>query len=140
MTTPTTTPARNAQLVRDFFAAMGPTLAEFKRNYRERTTDDVVWESVGFPAHEGKDACIAYLDELHRRAGMEFCTIDVLHLAAAGDVVLSERVDTMHRADGSEIMSFRIMGAIEVRDGRIARYSDYFDTMPARTALAGAAS
>jgi limonene-1,2-epoxide hydrolase len=130
----TTTPARNAQLVRDFFASMGPRLADFKHNYRERMTDDVVWESVGFPAHEGKDACIAYLDELHRRTGMQYCTVDVLHLAAADDVVLSERVDTMRRADGSEIMSFRIMGAIEIRDGKIARYSDYFDTMPVRTA------
>jgi len=130
----------NEALVRAFFEAMGPTLEDFKRNYRDRMTDDVIWESVGFPAHEGKDACIAYLDDLHTRTGMEYCTIELLHLAVTGDVVLSERVDTMHRADGSEIMSFRIMGAIELRDGRIARYSDYFDTMPARTGLAGAAS
>lgn len=125
---------QNAELVREFFDAMGPTLADFKRNYRERMADDVVWESVGFPAHEGKDACIAYLDDLHARTGMEYCTVDMLHLVAAGDVVLSERVDTMHRADGSEIMSFRIMGTIELRDGKITRYSDYFDTMPVRAA------
>jgi limonene-1,2-epoxide hydrolase len=43
-------------------------------------------------------------------------------------------------AMGSEIMSFRIMGAIELRDGKITRYGDYFDTMPARAGLAGAAS
>ena len=122
------------QLVRDFFDAMGPTLADFKRSYRERMADDVIWESVGFPAREGKDACIAYLDDLHARTGMEYCTVDMLHLAAAGDVVLSERVDTMRRADGSEIVSFRIMGAIELRDGKIARYTDYFDTTPVRTA------
>jgi limonene-1,2-epoxide hydrolase len=125
---------RNVEIVREFFDAMGPTLEEFKRNYRERMADDVVWESVGFPPREGKDACIAYLDDLHTRTGMEYCSVEMLHLASAGDVVLSERVDTMHRADGSEIMRFRIMGAIELRDGKITRYSDYFDTMPARTA------
>jgi limonene-1,2-epoxide hydrolase len=129
-------PTDNAQLVRDFFDAMGPTLADFKRNYRKRMADDVVWESVGLPRHEGKDACVAYLDDLHARTGMEYCTVEMLHVAAAGDVVLSERIDTMRRADGSEIMSFRIMGAIELRDGKITRYSDYFDTAAARTGLA----
>src|SRR5271156_6061101 len=114
---------------------MGPTLEDFKRNFRERMVNDVVWESVGLPAHRGKDACVAYLDDLHARAGMEYCTIDVLHIASVGDVVLSERVDTMHRADGTPIMAFRIMGAIEVRDGRIVRYTDYLDTAAIATGL-----
>jgi limonene-1,2-epoxide hydrolase len=125
----------NEQLVRDFFAGMGPTLEDFKRTYRERMTDDVVWETVGLPPHEGLEACIAYLDDLHSRTGMEYCTIDVLHLACSGDVVLSERVDAMHRADGSQIMAFRLMGAIDVRDGRIARYTDYLDTAPVRQGM-----
>jgi limonene-1,2-epoxide hydrolase len=118
----------NESLVREFFAAMGPTLEDFKSNYRDRMTEDAIWESVGLPPRRGRDACVAYLDDLHRRTGMEYCTIEELHLASHGDVVLTERIDTMCRPDGSEIVSFRIMGAIEVRDGRIARYTDYFDT------------
>jgi limonene-1,2-epoxide hydrolase len=118
----------NEQFVRDFFAAMGPTLDNFKDNYRERMADDVVWETVGLPAHRGKDACLAYLDELHARTGMTYCTIEVLNIASVGDVVLTERLDTMYRADGTEIMEFRLMGAIELRDGLIVRYSDYLDT------------
>lgn len=118
----------NTQLAREFFAAMGPTLEDFKRNFRERMADDVVWESVGLPAHRGKDRCVAYLDDLHARTGMEYCTIDVLNIASVGDVVLSERVDTMHRADGAPIMTFRLMGALEVRGGLIVRYTDYLDT------------
>jgi limonene-1,2-epoxide hydrolase len=120
------------QLVRDFFAAMGPTLEAFKRNYAARLAEDAVWESVGLPAHHGREACIAYLDDLHARTGLAYCRVDMLHLVAAGDVVLTERVDTMYRSDGSEIMAFRIMGAVEVRDGRIVRYTDYFDTFPVR--------
>jgi limonene-1,2-epoxide hydrolase len=122
--------SENEQLVRDFFTAMGPTLEDFKRNYAERMTEDVVWESVGRPVHHGREASIAHLDDLHARTGMEYSTIEILHMASDGDVVLSERVDTMYRADGTEIMSFRLAGAIEVRDGRIARYTDYLDTAP----------
>jgi limonene-1,2-epoxide hydrolase len=120
----------NEQFVRDFFAAMGPTLEDFKRNYRVRMAEDVAWETVGLPAHRGRDACVAYLDDLHARTGMEYCTIDVRHIATAGDVVLTERVDTMYRADGAKIMEFRLMGAIELRDGLIVRYTDYLDTAP----------
>jgi limonene-1,2-epoxide hydrolase len=120
--------ADNEKFVRDFFAAMGPTLEDFKKNYLERMADDVVWETVGLPAHRGKDACVAYLDELHARTGMTYCTIDVLNIASVGDVVLTERVDKMYRADGTEIMEFRLMGAIELRNGLIVRYTDYLDT------------
>jgi limonene-1,2-epoxide hydrolase len=127
------------QLVRDFFAAMGPTLEDFKRNYADRLAEDAVWESVGLPAHHGREACIAYLDDLHARTGLAYCKVDMLHLATVGDAVLTERIDTMYRSDRSEIMAFRIMGAIEVRDGRIVRYTDYFDTFPVRQA-AGAES
>lgn len=128
--------ADNEQFVRDFFAAMGPTLADFKRNYRERMAEDVVWETVGLPAHRGRDACLAYLDDLHARTGMTHCTIEVLNLASVGDVVLTERVDSMYRADGTKIMEFRLMGAIELLDGLIVRYTDYLDTAP----IAAAAS
>ena len=122
------TGADNEQFVRDFFAAMGPTIEDFRDNYRERMADDVVWETVGLPAHRGRDACLAYLDDLHARTGMEYCTIEVLNIASVGDVVLTERVDTMYRADGTEIMEFRLMGAIELRGGLIVRYTDYLDT------------
>jgi limonene-1,2-epoxide hydrolase len=122
--------ADNEQFARDFFAAMGPTLEDFKRNYRERMAEDVVWETVGLPAHHGRDACLAYLDDLHARTGMTYCTIEVLNIASVGDVVLTERVDSMYRADGTKIMEFRLMGAIELHDGLIVRYTDYLDTAP----------
>lgn len=122
--------ADNEQFVRDFFAAMGPTLEDFKRNYRERLAEDVVWETVGLPAHHGRDACLAYLDNLHARTGMTYCTIEVLNLASVDHVVLTERVDSMYRADGTKIMEFRLMGALELLNGFIVRYTDYLDTAP----------
>jgi limonene-1,2-epoxide hydrolase len=119
----------NEQLVSDFFEGMGPTLDAFRQTFREYMADDVVWESVGFDRHEGLEDCVAYLDTLNQLTGMEYCTIEVLHIASAGDVVLTERVDKMFRKDGSLILDFRIMGALEVRDGKIVRYTDYLDTM-----------
>ena len=46
--------------------------------------------------------------------------------AAAGDVVLTERIDYIGTGDAR--FPVPVMGAFEVRDGKIARWRDYFDT------------
>ena len=125
----------NEAIVRAFLAGMGPTLDAFKTTYAELMTDDVVWESVGGTPHVGRDACIHHLDELKQGMGMEHCTIEVLNMASDDDVVLTERIDRMHRTDGSVIFEFRIMGTFVLRGGRIARYTDYYDSLGAAKAL-----
>ena len=124
------------QMVFDFLTHMGPTLDDCKRDYREHLTDDVVWDNVGFPVIRGIDACIEHLDTLKQLTGMEYCTIEIYNLATTGNVVLTERLDTMYREDDSFIIDYRIMGALEVRDGKICRYTDYFDTIPTAKAFA----
>jgi limonene-1,2-epoxide hydrolase len=124
------------QVVFDFLTGMGPSLDDFKRDYRQRMTDDVIWDNVGFPVIKGIEACIAHLDTLKEVTGMEYCTIEIYNLASMGNVVLTERLDTMYRADDSVIIDYRIMGALEVRDGKICRYTDYFDTIPTAQAFA----
>lgn len=120
-------------LVVDFFHAMGPTFEAFERNFVDRLAEDAEWESVGLPVRRGRAACLDYLHDLNVRTGMEYCTIDFISLATSQNTVLSERVDTMLRADGSPIMRVRIMGAVEVRNGKIIRYTDYFDMASARS-------
>ena len=129
-------PANAAEhVVFDFLTHMGPTLDDCKRDYRDHLTDDVVWDNVGFPAIHGIDACIEHLDTLKQLTGMEYCTIEIYNLASTGNVVLTERLDTMYREDDSVIIDYRIMGALEIRDGKICRYTDYFDTIPTAQAF-----
>jgi limonene-1,2-epoxide hydrolase len=52
--------------------------------------------------------------------------VDIIHMVAAGPIVMTERVDYVTRDDGTTI-SLPIMGVIEVRDGLIAAWRDYFD-------------
>ena len=120
----------NEAIVRAFFAGMGPTFTDFVATYENFLTPDVHWESVGGTPHIGRNVCVEHLHELHH-LGMEYCTIEVLNMASSGDVVLTERIDRMHRADGSPLFdfTFRIMGTFELRDGKIARYTDYYDSL-----------
>ncbi|WP_426166966.1 limonene-1,2-epoxide hydrolase family protein [Sandarakinorhabdus sp. DWP1-3-1] len=50
---------------------------------------------------------------------------EIHHIAAAGNVVLTERTD-MLRFGGQDV-SIRVMGAFEIRGGKIAVWRDYFD-------------
>jgi limonene-1,2-epoxide hydrolase len=46
-------------------------------------------------------------------------------MAADGDVVLTERIDTFEM--GGKDVVLPVMGVFEVRDGKIAAWRDYFD-------------
>jgi limonene-1,2-epoxide hydrolase len=50
---------------------------------------------------------------------------EIRHIAASGDVVLTERVD--HFLVGGTRVSVPCMGVFELRDGRIAAWRDYWD-------------
>ncbi len=47
------------------------------------------------------------------------------HLAAAGDIVFTERVDTFTLEKGT--ISVPVAGVFEIRDGKISAWRDYFD-------------
>jgi limonene-1,2-epoxide hydrolase len=125
----------NEQLVLDFFAAMGPDLETFKQTYRKYLAENVEWESVGFDHHSDLQDALTYLDTLAEQTGMAYCDINVINIGSAGDLVFTERVDTMRTADGSKIMDFRVAGVLEVRGDKIYRYTDYLDSLGTATQL-----
>jgi limonene-1,2-epoxide hydrolase len=49
------------------------------------------------------------------------------NLAADGDVVLTERLDMIKGPDGT-LHGVPVMGAFVVDDGKITRWTDYWDT------------
>lgn len=58
-------------------------------------------------------------------AGVESIEFRVDHLAAAGPVVLTERVDIFVMP--SKRIEIPVMGSFEVHDGKITSWRDYFD-------------
>lgn len=130
----------NEQFVLDFFARMGPDLEGFKQTYREFLADDVEWESVGFDHHPNLEDSLKYLDTLAEQTGMAYCDINVISIGSSADLVFTERVDTMRKSDGSTIMDFRVAGVLEVKDGKIHRYTDYLDSLGTATQLQSLAS
>jgi limonene-1,2-epoxide hydrolase len=52
--------------------------------------------------------------------------LDIVTLAAEPGLVLVERIDYFTMTDGREVV-LPVNGVFEVRDGKIVRFSDYFD-------------
>lgn len=109
-----------------FLRDWGPGAWPHMRDCYDRwMTDDVSWENTGSPPTKGKQAAMDFLTTLHSTLEMEYCTAELLNIASNGNVVLTERIDRVHSADGSVAIEIPIMGSFTVQDGKIERYADY---------------
>lgn len=100
----------------------------------ELTTEDFVWSNSGLPDLKGQKAVLdlltsgGFANEIPILAEMTHFTADLVHIASSGDAVFTERIDHHWAADGRDLMTPHICGVVEVRDGRIARLHDFYDT------------
>lgn len=85
---------------------------------------DIVYRNTGYPDAIGHDAVRKTLASLID--GTTPLTSKIHEIAEnANGVVMTERTDTMHLPAGP--MPFPVMGAFDVKDGKIAGWRDYFD-------------
>ena len=106
--------------VRDFCDAWS------RRNVEEILaffTDDAVYHNIPMAAATGKEAIRNLLNFILTPA--QAVKFEVTHIAAAGDVVLTERVDSFEM--GGKQVVLPVAGVFEVRDGKVAAWRDYFD-------------
>lgn len=90
-------------------------------------TAETVWENVGVSRTVGIDEAMKLMDAFSEQMPMEHMSAEVLAAAATGNQVLTERIDYIHDKDGNVLHSIRLMGILEIRDGKIAAWRDYAD-------------
>ena len=86
-------------------------------------TADAVWDNVPFGPVFGQDGIRKAVEGYVGRTTSGH--IEILNLAIAGNVVLTERLD--HFTWDGEVIHARVMGAFEVAGDKIAAWRDYFD-------------
>ena len=100
----------------------------------ELCTEDFEWANSGLPTLRGLEAIFAHMagggfaQQIPILKPMTSFSADVLHIASAGDVVFTERVDHHWDSDGRDLMTPHIAGVMEIRNGRIAALRDFYDT------------
>ncbi len=88
--------------------------------------DGAVYQNTGMPASTGVDAVLENLSGQFA-AFPDSYEYRLENIAAAGDVVLTERLDMIRGPDG-KLHGVPVMGTFVLRDGKIVRWTDYFDT------------
>lgn len=85
--------------------------------------DDAVYHNIPVPAVRGAPAIREAFLAFARL--MDSIEIENLHVAAAGDVVFTERIDRFRNA--TVTLDLPVAGVFEVRGGKIVAHRDYFD-------------
>ena len=110
----------NIDLVRRFCAAWsGPDIPQIMEFF----TDDAVYHNMPLQPVQGKDAIKNVIEQV--MTAFEGGDWEIKQIAAAGDVVLTERIDRFIGADKNVELS--VMGTFEIQGGKIAAWRDYFD-------------
>lgn len=86
-------------------------------------TEDAVYHNIPMDPAEGTAAIREAIGGFLAMA--DSIVFETLHQVVDGDLVLNERVDTF--VIGGNPTPIKVMGIFEIRDGRIARWRDYFD-------------
>ena len=82
---------------------------------------EIEWRNTGLPTFRGTRVHEMLKDMVRRGIGV---SIQLHHLAADGDVVLTDRTDVL--TYGRWSASFWVRGTFEVREGRIVLWDDAF--------------
>jgi limonene-1,2-epoxide hydrolase len=132
------TAAENIAAVRDFFEKWGTDYERLHASYGEFFTGDCVWENAGFPTCTGPvEAVEVMLVPAHDDLGLATIKVDIEKISGDGDIVWSERIDHLVRADGSVIASVPLVGVMQFADdGRVQHWREYFDSKPMMDAIA----
>jgi len=111
------------QLVQEFCDLMVTRDVQAVRPY---LADTVVYQNAGMPAASGIEAVVANVAGQFAMFpdSYEYKTINVV---AGGDVVMNERLDMIKGPDG-RVHGLPVMGTFVVRDGKITRWTDYWDS------------
>jgi limonene-1,2-epoxide hydrolase len=126
MSTHRASPADDIALVEAFFQAL--QAQDLQRAFA-LLADDIVYQNVPFPADRGKAAVMRTMKAFGWFvSGFE---VQMRHIAARDGVVLTERLDIL--SGRLVYLDLPVCGTLEVRDGKITLWRDYFD-------LAGAAA
>ena|ERR1700722_19686796 len=93
---------------------------------RPLIADDAVYQNVGMPASNGVDAIVQNMAAQFSMFPDAYA-FEIVNMASDGAVVLTERLDYIQAPEGSK-PAVPVMGTFVVgEDGKITRWTDYFD-------------
>ena len=96
-------------------------------------TEDASYIDMPLPPRRGKVEIRTYIEQVFSGFGVR---IETLHIASAGNIVFTERVDYLALNGAAKPpVPLPVVGVMEMRDGKIFAWRDYFDLRTAEEGL-----
>jgi limonene-1,2-epoxide hydrolase len=126
-TTMTELEEANAALARTLFARWGSSNAEMRQTFLDYFSDDCLFQQTRLPDLVGGEQSAAFIDAARGR-GIETVAVKIRTLVAQDRFVASERIDYLKDRDGNVLRTIPAVGFMEIVDGKIIGWRDYFDS------------
>jgi len=85
--------------------------------------ENCAYQNVPFHKEQGKEKVLRVLKAMMKH--LEIFDVEMIHIAVNGNVVMTERIDTL---GGKFFKSdIHLMGTFVIEDGKIIEWRDYFD-------------
>jgi limonene-1,2-epoxide hydrolase len=121
----------NEQVVVEFFRAFDRLDLEGALSY---LTDDCVHDDKPVGIHQGKEEIRQFFAP--QLKDLKSFRAELKETLSVGNLVMNERVDWIELQGGKKA-ALPVMGAFEIRDGKIAVWRDYYDMASFRKQISG---
>lgn len=118
------------EIVRDFFDAWSKGTDAMRASLYTYLAPDVVWENVGLGQTVGVEEAATAFFSFEPMKTADRMDVEMLNISATGNVVFTERLDRVIDAAGKTIILVQVAGVMEIENGKIKAWRDYFDTQP----------
>lgn len=125
------------EVVETFFAEFNRGEEGMYESIRSYFLPDTVWDNVGLAATTGAEEGVGLVKQFHEEMGIASVVVEMLAIAADGNKVFTERIDRLYNDAGEELSAPLVVGLLEVADGKIAAWRDYFDIREAQQLTEG---
>ncbi len=119
----------NQAIVTEFFAQWNDSYDSLRGSLLNHFSEDCLWDQRPFAVTTGPGPAVEFMDRCRRFGGIETIEVELVHIAEAGDTVLCERIDHLHRRSGSLIASVPVAGILDLQDGKIVNWREYSDAL-----------
>jgi limonene-1,2-epoxide hydrolase len=86
-------------------------------------SEDAVYHNIPMEPVRGREAIVTTFAAFMEMGGQ--VRVDIVNLVADGAIVMTERID--HFIGSDRTISLPLMGIVEIHDGAITAWRDYFD-------------
>jgi limonene-1,2-epoxide hydrolase len=118
-------------VVEHFFARWLTSHDEMRQSFHDTMTPDCVWTNVGIATTVGPDQALAFMDGFTDKIPFRTIRVEWVSSGVNESLVYAERVDVLVGSAGNDLKRVPVLGVLDIREGRIAAWRDYFDTASA---------